>query len=130
MRPAVPPEFRLKANTLTAYNGASRIGLSKGVHPICSEGKCRGKAVYTASSRGGTLCNTILSRLTSSLHLYHVSIPYFQKLVKHFYKNIEEKTEQLRLQLLCERTYLPTLSQEMLGKSEKIETFACSTSLK
>ncbi len=29
MRPAVPPEFRLKANTLTAYNGAYRIRLCK-----------------------------------------------------------------------------------------------------
>jgi len=31
MRPAVPPEFRLKANTLTADNGAIRIRLGQGL---------------------------------------------------------------------------------------------------
>ena len=89
MRPAVPPEFRLKANTLTAYNGANRIGLLGEVHPICSEGKCLQKGI-AAFSRGRLLCDTVFLFADFIIACHNREIVYhiFRQKSRVFLKNI------------------------------------------
>jgi hypothetical protein len=89
MRPAVPPEFRLKANTLTAYNGANRIGLLGEVHPICSEGKCLQRGI-AAFSRGGLLCDTVFLFADFIIACHNRGIVYhiFRQKSRVFSKNI------------------------------------------
>ena len=124
MRPAVPPEFRLKANTLTAYNGACRIKLLTHKRVLirsAPKGKAETKRNMLLPAKGALSVKPIfVSRL-------YQRIFYTQKLY-HILDNLSStKIKKLGSPHVLQgadgmnRAYLLALSHSMLGKSAKME---------
>ena len=93
MRPAVPPEFRLKANTLTADNGACRTELPTfALIRSAPKGNARQRGIHRFQPWRCSLKYRYLCLRASSSHfLLYNSIPYFWLIVKHFLKKGEKK---------------------------------------
>lgn len=122
--PAVPPEFRLKANTLTAYNGACRIKLLTHKRVLirsAPKGKAETKRNMLLPAKGALSVKPIfVSRL-------YQRIFYTQKLY-HILDNLSStKIKKLGSPHVLQgadgmnRAYLLALSHSMLGKSAKME---------
>ena len=71
--PAVPPEFRLKANTLTACNGANRTELMakprRDVDPVCSKANSKTERYMSLSAKAALSVIRLIRLRTLSSHL-------------------------------------------------------------